>query len=138
LDGELLAEPENLAGLRTIDRVPIAKAEAMDSPQRVMLVTDSTETPVYGNRSRAPTIDISSPLGGDGEVSGQPAGKQAKLRFSVCGKGRIAIFEVILSLLVEKKTCAQRLQTRQTGCILPVRKAKAEIPVQSLGTKRSA
>jgi hypothetical protein len=31
---ELLAEPENLAGLRTINRELIAKAEAMDSPQR--------------------------------------------------------------------------------------------------------
>jgi hypothetical protein len=45
---ELLAEPENLAGLRTINRELIAKAEAMDSPQRVVLDIDSTEIPVYG------------------------------------------------------------------------------------------
>jgi hypothetical protein len=34
---ELLTEPENLAGLRTINRELIAKAEAMASPQRVVL-----------------------------------------------------------------------------------------------------
>src|SRR5208337_1754767 len=37
---ELLAEPENLAGLRTINRELIAKAEAIDSPQRVVLDID--------------------------------------------------------------------------------------------------
>jgi hypothetical protein len=50
---ELLAEPENLAGLRTINRELIAKAEAFDSPQRVVLDIDSTEIPVYGNQEQS-------------------------------------------------------------------------------------
>src|SRR5579864_512612 len=50
---ELLAEPENLAGLRTINRELIAKAEAIDSPQRVVLDIDSTEIPVYGNQEQS-------------------------------------------------------------------------------------
>ena len=45
---ELLAQEENLAGLRAINRELIAKAEAMDSPQRVVLDIDSTAIPVYG------------------------------------------------------------------------------------------
>jgi hypothetical protein len=50
---ELLTEPENLAGLRTINRELIAKAEAMASPQRVVLDIDSTEIPVYGNQEQS-------------------------------------------------------------------------------------
>jgi hypothetical protein len=50
---ELLAEPENLAGLEAINRELIAKAEAMDSPQRVVLDIDSTEIPVYGNQEQS-------------------------------------------------------------------------------------
>ena len=50
---ELLAEPENLAGLRTINRELIAKAEAIDSPQRIVLDIDSTEIPVYGNQEQS-------------------------------------------------------------------------------------
>src|SRR5216683_1069045 len=50
---ELLAEPENLAGFRTINRELIAKAEAIDSPQRVVLDIDSTEIPVYGNQEQS-------------------------------------------------------------------------------------
>src|ERR1700680_156117 len=50
---ELLAEPENLAGLRTINRELIAKAEAIDSPQRVVLDIDSTEIPVYGQQEQS-------------------------------------------------------------------------------------
>ena len=50
---ELLAEPENLAGLRTINRELIAKAEAIDSPQRVVLDIDSTEIPVYGQQENS-------------------------------------------------------------------------------------
>ena len=50
---ELLAEPENLAGLRAINRELIAKAEAIDSPQRVVLDIDSTEIPVYGNQEQS-------------------------------------------------------------------------------------
>ena len=45
---ELLAEPENLAGLSAINRELIGKAQAIDSPQRVVLDIDSTEIPVYG------------------------------------------------------------------------------------------
>src|SRR5712691_4074642 len=50
---ELLAEPENLAGLRAINRELIAKAEAIDSPQRVVLDIDSTEIPVYGTQEQS-------------------------------------------------------------------------------------
>jgi hypothetical protein len=45
---ELLAQEENLVGLGAINRELIAKAEAIDSPQRVVLDIDSTEIPVYG------------------------------------------------------------------------------------------
>jgi hypothetical protein len=47
---ELLAEEENFTGLATINRELIGKAEAMDSPQRVVLDMDSTEIPVYGRQ----------------------------------------------------------------------------------------
>jgi hypothetical protein len=47
---ELLAEGENLAGLGAINRELIAKAEAMDATQRVVLDIDSTEIPVYGQQ----------------------------------------------------------------------------------------
>ena len=50
---ELLAEPENLAGLCAINRDLIAKAEAIDSPQRVVLDIDSTEIPVYGQQENS-------------------------------------------------------------------------------------
>jgi hypothetical protein len=50
---ELLAEEENLAGLGAINRELIAKAEAMDSPQRVLLDIDSTEIPVYGQQEQS-------------------------------------------------------------------------------------
>ena len=53
---ELLAEPENLAGLRAINRELIAKAEAIDSPQRVVLDSDGTEISVYGSRRTAHTV----------------------------------------------------------------------------------
>lgn len=43
---ELLAQEENLSGLATINRELIARAEAVDSPQRVVLDMDSTEIPV--------------------------------------------------------------------------------------------
>jgi len=44
----MLAEEENFAGLARINRELISKAEALDSPQRVVLDMDSTEIPVYG------------------------------------------------------------------------------------------
>jgi hypothetical protein len=47
---ELLTEEENLAGLAAINRELIAKADALDSPQRVVLDMDSTEIPVYGQQ----------------------------------------------------------------------------------------
>src|ERR1035437_5809285 len=50
---ELLTMPESLAGLRTINRELIAKAEAMASPQRVVLDVDSTEIPVYGQQEQS-------------------------------------------------------------------------------------
>ena len=58
---ELLTKEENLAGLAAISRELIAKAEAIDSPQRVVLDMDSTEIPVTGSRGRAPTTGTSSP-----------------------------------------------------------------------------
>jgi hypothetical protein len=44
---EVLSQDENLDGLSRIDRELLAKAEAMDSPQGVVLDMDSTEIPVY-------------------------------------------------------------------------------------------
>lgn len=42
---EVLSPDENLDGLSRINRELLAKAEAMDSPQRVVLDMDSTEIP---------------------------------------------------------------------------------------------
>jgi len=50
---ELLAEEENFAGLVTINRELIAKAEALGTPQRVVLDMDSTEIPVYGQQEQS-------------------------------------------------------------------------------------
>ena len=50
---ELLAEPENLAGLSAINRELIGKAEAIDSPQRAVLDIDSTEIRVYGQQENS-------------------------------------------------------------------------------------
>ena len=47
---ELLTQDENLAGLATINREVIAKAETIKSPQCVVLEMDSTEIPVYGQQ----------------------------------------------------------------------------------------
>ena len=49
---EMLAEEENFAGLARINRELIGKAEAVDSPQRVVLDMDSTEIPVYGEQQQ--------------------------------------------------------------------------------------
>jgi hypothetical protein len=49
---EVLSQDENLEGLSRINRELIAKAEAMDSPQRVVLDMDSTEIPVYGEQEQ--------------------------------------------------------------------------------------
>jgi hypothetical protein len=50
---EMLAEDENFAGLARINRELIGKAEAIDSPQRVVLDMDSTEIPVYGEQEQS-------------------------------------------------------------------------------------
>ena len=49
----MLAEEENFAGLARINRDLIARAEAMDSPQRVVLDMDSTEIQVYGQQEQS-------------------------------------------------------------------------------------
>ena len=53
LETEMLAEEENFAGLACINRELIGKAEALDSPQRVVLDMDSTEIPVYGQQENS-------------------------------------------------------------------------------------
>src|SRR5918992_2680619 len=50
---EVLAEAENLAGLAAINRELIGRAEAIDSPRRVVLDMDSTEIPVYGQQEHS-------------------------------------------------------------------------------------
>ena len=50
---ELLTQDENLAGLAAINRDLIARAEAIDSPQRTVLDMDSTEIPVYGKQEQS-------------------------------------------------------------------------------------
>ena len=50
---EMLAEEENFGGLARINRELIGKAEAIDSPQRVVLDMDSTEIPVYGQQENS-------------------------------------------------------------------------------------
>ncbi|MGA9628326.1 MAG: transposase [Bryobacteraceae bacterium] len=52
-EAEMLAEEENSAGLARISRELIGKAEAVDSPQRVVLDRDSTEIPVYGEQEQS-------------------------------------------------------------------------------------
>ena len=50
---EVLAQDGNLAGLEAINRELIAKAEGIDSPQRVVLDMDSTGIPVYGQQEHS-------------------------------------------------------------------------------------
>jgi len=50
---ELLTQEGNLAGLAAINRELIAKAETIDSPQRIVLDMDSTEIPVYGQQEQS-------------------------------------------------------------------------------------
>ena len=50
---DLLAQEENLAGLAAINRELIAKAETIESPQRIVLDMDSTEIPVYGQQENS-------------------------------------------------------------------------------------
>ena len=48
LGTEVLTQEENLAGLAALNRELVARAEAIDSPRRIVLDMDSTEIPVYG------------------------------------------------------------------------------------------
>ena len=50
---ELLTAGGNLAGLAALNRELIARAEAIGSPQRVVLDMDSTEIPVYGQQEHS-------------------------------------------------------------------------------------
>jgi hypothetical protein len=50
---EMLAEEKNFGSLARINRELIAKAEALDSPQRVVLDMDSTEIPVHGPQEQS-------------------------------------------------------------------------------------
>jgi Transposase DDE domain group 1 len=50
---ELLTQEENLAGLAALNRELLARAEAIDSPRRVVLDMDSTEIPVYGQQEQS-------------------------------------------------------------------------------------
>ena len=50
---ELLTQGENVAGLAALNREMITRAEAIDSPQRVVLDMDSTEIPVYGQQENS-------------------------------------------------------------------------------------
>ncbi len=50
---DLLTQAENLTGLAAINRELIAKAETIDSPQRVVLDMDSTEIAVYGQQENS-------------------------------------------------------------------------------------
>ena len=49
---DLLTEEANLAGLAALNRELVARAESIDSPQRVVLDMDSTEIPVYGQQEK--------------------------------------------------------------------------------------
>ncbi len=50
---EVLTQEENLAGLAALNRELIARAEAIDSPARVVLDMDSTKIPVYGEQEQS-------------------------------------------------------------------------------------
>jgi hypothetical protein len=50
---ELLTKTDNLAGMATLNRELVARAEAIDSPRRIVLDMDSTEIPVYGQQEQS-------------------------------------------------------------------------------------
>ena len=50
---ELLTQDENLTGLAAINRALLARVEAMESSQRVVLDINSTEIPVYGQQEQS-------------------------------------------------------------------------------------
>ena len=61
----MLAEEKNSGSLARINRELIGKAEALDSPQRVVLDMDSAEIPVYGEQEQSAYNGLES-LGRDG------------------------------------------------------------------------
>ena len=52
-DTEVLTQEENLAGLAELNRELVARAEAIDSPRRIVLDMDSTEVAVYGQQEQS-------------------------------------------------------------------------------------
>jgi hypothetical protein len=50
---EMLAEEDNFRSLPRINHELLAKAEAIDTPQRIVLDMDSTEIPVYGEQEQS-------------------------------------------------------------------------------------
>jgi Transposase DDE domain group 1 len=50
---EVLTQEENLAGLAALNRELVARAEAIDSPRRIVLDMDSTEVRVHGRQERS-------------------------------------------------------------------------------------
>ena len=52
--------------MEAINRDLIAKAESVDSPQRVVLDMDSTETPVYGQQENSAGHQVRHPRGASG------------------------------------------------------------------------
>ena len=50
---EVLTQADNLAGLAALNRELVARAEAIDSPRRVVLDLDSTEIAVYGQQEQS-------------------------------------------------------------------------------------
>ena len=50
---EVLSQDENLEGLSRMNRELLAKADAMDSPQRMVLDMDSTEIPACGEQEQS-------------------------------------------------------------------------------------
>jgi len=50
---EMLAEEDNFRSLARINRELIGKAEAIDTPQRIVLDMNSTEIPVYGQQENS-------------------------------------------------------------------------------------
>ncbi len=50
---EVLTQEENLAGLAALNRELVARAEAIDSPRRIVLDMDSTEVAVYGKQEQS-------------------------------------------------------------------------------------
>ena len=50
---EVLTQEENLAGLAALNRELVARAEAIDSPRRIVLDMDSTEVRVHGGQEQS-------------------------------------------------------------------------------------